>query len=80
MKLRDVRGLVQFRMKSYVLKDGSRKAGAVITKLYDEPPRPISRMVEAWRTTGTRWSEDFGGRFLEMGTRELKWEWFDDVP
>lgn len=70
------RGLVFFRLRPirFGLADGSQRRGQVLTQMRNGPdPPPYG--AEAWKEAGGKWSENFGGRWLERGTGKLEWEW-----
>jgi len=66
---------VFIRMKPYVFADGSRRRGIVLKRMQDGQRPPPGRWYEAWRVTGGKWSESFGGMWLEKGDGKLVWEW-----
>lgn len=72
---RTARGLVFVRMRPYRLglSDGSQRPGVVLNVMRDGDAAPPF-LAEAWRQTGGKWCEDFGGRHV-VRDRRLAWEW-----
>lgn len=76
MTWRSARGLVFVRMRGYPVKDsalGAAKPGVVLNVMRDDD-RPPPYLAEAWKVTGGKWSDDFGGRWL-VRDRGIVWEW-----